>query len=332
MQAQPKCSESSSRGASGRLAERFGRTVVALFRVGATQAYIAKKTGISRVTINKWFAKYRRGGLEAVLRAAQARESSFSDANIEELRQAVMLGPTLNGISRAYWTHHDIGTLIERRFGLHYSLGTVRILLRRAKLDRSNCACLTRPPRPSPGPPRPPGRPRRVSLQQVRELGFALRAPPKASGLAAAEWTPDAVAQLIRERFGATYCTGYIRRLLRGAGIEPDAVMRWKKRVMPLGRRRRVAPERVRELEPTLRASPRASGVSADEWTPDLVAALIRARLGGAYSAGHIPFVLRAAGMDPDTIIVRRSMLMHRRASRTQARKRQGRTSGLGGV
>lgn len=285
---------------------------MALFRLGASQVYIAKKTGVSRVTVNKWFAKYRKGGLEAVLRQPPRRQPSLADNRLEELRQAVTEGPRLSGFSRAYWTHRDIAAVIERRFGLRYSLGTVRILLRRAKLDRSNCKWLSRPPRRSPGPP---GRPPRVSLEKVRGLGQALRAPPRASGVAAAEWTPEVVAELMVRRFGVTYCQGYIRRLLRRAGIDPDTVMRWKKRAMPLGRRRRVPIERVRELEPALRASPRASGLSAAEWAPELIAGLIRERFGASYSAGYIPSVLRAAGIDPDAIMRSRRRLVGRRGA-----------------
>lgn len=205
------------------------RKAIALFELGLSQVQVSKQIGISRVTVNKWHAKYRAGGAEQVMRqpGPRGRERKLNDTQLATLRKLLLEGPVAHRFQRAYWIHADIARLIERHFGVEHRTWVIPRLLSRAGVDASNCPSLSRPPRQKRGPR---GRPRRLSLDEIRGLEDILRQPPSVSGLSALEWTPAVVANLLRTRFAARYSPSYIRPLLRHAGINADAVLGWRRR------------------------------------------------------------------------------------------------------
>jgi transposase len=231
--------------AESRLTAR--RMAVELFQVGMSQVEVARRTGMSRITINQWFGKYRAGGADQVMRIYHpaGRRPRLDEPQLASLRQALLLGPLEHGFRSSRWTRSDMVTLIARLFGVSFARDSMPKLLHSAGLHPGNCPSLTRPPRRERGPR---GRPRRLSFDQVRGLAPSLRKSPGSSGLSGSEWTTELVAELMKARFGVVYSPDYIRDLLRGARMNPDSFIRWKKRV--LSRRRGSHPTESTSASP----------------------------------------------------------------------------------
>jgi transposase len=64
-----------------------------------------------------------------------------------------------------------------------------------------------------------PGRRRKLTKAQQRELGQLIDAGPPACGLSGACWRSPMIQQLIKERFGVSYSVFYIAELLRNLGF-----------------------------------------------------------------------------------------------------------------
>ena len=72
--------------------------------------------------------------------------------------------------------------------------------------------------RPRRGAKRPPGRPSRLSAQQLRRLERALKRGAYARGYAEDYWTLDRMAQLIWQMFGVRYHPSAVWHILRRLG------------------------------------------------------------------------------------------------------------------
>lgn len=67
-----------------------------------------------------------------------------------------------------------------------------------------------------------PGRPSKLTARQRRRVIRTLAAEPCAVGYDAPEWTVEAVAEYVRDRFGVTYSESSCRRLLREAELSKE--------------------------------------------------------------------------------------------------------------
>lgn len=67
-----------------------------------------------------------------------------------------------------------------------------------------------------------PGRPSKLSAQQVRGLRQRLLNGARANGFATDPWTLGRVQQLIRRRYGVHYHVGHLSKLLHGLGFSPS--------------------------------------------------------------------------------------------------------------
>jgi|SRR5215212_8994951 transposase len=94
-------------------------------------------------------------------------------------------------------------------------------------------------------PSRPPGRPSRLSAQQLRRLENALKRGAYAQGYAEDYWTLDRIAHLIWELFGVRYHPSAVWHKLRrldwscqqpqrqSLSRDDQAIARWKRYVWP---------------------------------------------------------------------------------------------------
>lgn len=106
-------------------------------------------------------------------------------------------------IALAYEDGESVETL-SRRYGIPRS--TIYYWLDRFE-SRPLEAALDDAPRP--------GRPRRLSEEERRELADTLADPPTDHGCDAEEWRSPLVARHIAEVYGVEYSSGHVRRLLR---------------------------------------------------------------------------------------------------------------------
>jgi transposase len=93
-----------------------------LARRGRTCREIMEVTGASRRTVQIWVARYNAGGIQELLdRPRCGAPTKLPPAIEEELRRRIEAGPTeAEGVS--VWAAAAIGDLIEREYGVVYSL------------------------------------------------------------------------------------------------------------------------------------------------------------------------------------------------------------------
>lgn len=105
---------------------RAGRMILA----GKTPAQAAQAVDVARQTAYKWKAVLAEGGIDA-LRAmpVRGRPPRLDERQLEELRLALLQSPTEHGFDTAVWTLKRVGVVIQRLYGVEFSLTQIwRIL------------------------------------------------------------------------------------------------------------------------------------------------------------------------------------------------------------
>ncbi len=97
---------------------RAGRMLLA----GKTPAESAIAVGVARQTVYTWKRLLDEGGIDA-LRAVpeRGRPAHLDDAQLAQVRAAVLQGPTEHGFGTDLWTLKRVGAVIERMHGVRYS-------------------------------------------------------------------------------------------------------------------------------------------------------------------------------------------------------------------
>jgi transposase len=102
-----------------------------MFQRGATQADVARELEVSRQSVSRWYADWRRGGTKALEGAGRAgRLPRLSSAQLARLDRELRRGPRAHGFGTDLWTLERVGVVIERCFGVTYHPGHVWKLLR----------------------------------------------------------------------------------------------------------------------------------------------------------------------------------------------------------
>lgn len=111
--------------------ERRRRTAVKLLRRFGVRE-VARQVGASPGSVERWQAQYDAGGW-AALRAKPDRGSAgkLTAAQQAALVDALLAGPRAHGFGTELWTLERVAQVIERKFGVHYHLSSVWLLLRR---------------------------------------------------------------------------------------------------------------------------------------------------------------------------------------------------------
>lgn len=105
---------------------RAGRMILA----GKTPAQAAQAVDVARQTAYKWKAVLDEGGIDA-LRAmpVRGRPPRLDERQLKELRLALLQSPTEHGFDTAVWTLKRVGVVIQRMYGVEFSLTQIwRIL------------------------------------------------------------------------------------------------------------------------------------------------------------------------------------------------------------
>ncbi len=112
-----------------RLARRI--QAVWLARRGLTCPQIIQAVGASRRTVQQWVAKYNRGGIDELLDKPRSGRPAFLNARQrEQLARRIQAGVS-KGDSLCVFTGPSVEELVEREFGVLYSLRGIQRLLRR---------------------------------------------------------------------------------------------------------------------------------------------------------------------------------------------------------
>lgn len=102
-----------------------------LFAKGLSQAAVARRLGVSAKSASRWYRAWQEQG-EAGLRSQGnlgpvPRPSGEQRQHVEEM---LVAGPVAAGYATDLWTLERIQPLIAVRFGVHYHLSHVWLLLR----------------------------------------------------------------------------------------------------------------------------------------------------------------------------------------------------------
>lgn len=102
-----------------------------LFAAGATQAEVARRLGVSRVSAMRWYRAWRKGGAAALAVARPlGRPARLSGDQLKRVEQLLLRGASAHGYSTDLWTLPRMAAVIERETGERYHPGHVWRVLR----------------------------------------------------------------------------------------------------------------------------------------------------------------------------------------------------------
>lgn len=108
-----------------------------MFAEGATQAEVARRLRVSRPTALRWYRAWVRDGEEGLHGAGRAgRKPRMSEAQCEQVQQALIEGPLVWGYENELWTLPRITEVIRKVTGIEYHPGHVWRILRQLGWSR----------------------------------------------------------------------------------------------------------------------------------------------------------------------------------------------------
>jgi len=105
-----------------------------LIEAGASDQEVARRFRVSRMSANRWRRNLAAGGRAALAsRGAGGARCRLSAAQLAELEAVLDAGPAASGRDEDQrWTLARVAEIIRERFGAHYTLAGVAVLLHRA--------------------------------------------------------------------------------------------------------------------------------------------------------------------------------------------------------
>jgi transposase len=102
-----------------------------LFATGVRQAEVARQLGVSRQSVNRWHARFKQAGVQALAsRGPTGYSARLSNQDLERLTALLLEGAAAHGFTGELWTVARITQLISREFGVDYHSSHVWWLLR----------------------------------------------------------------------------------------------------------------------------------------------------------------------------------------------------------
>lgn len=103
-----------------------------LFAAGKLSlAEIARVLQVSRQSVSRWYAEWKKGGSHALRAAGRAgRKPKLNRQQLQQVEQALRQGARAHGFPTDLWTLPRVAIVIERLTGVHYHPGHVWKILR----------------------------------------------------------------------------------------------------------------------------------------------------------------------------------------------------------
>jgi len=103
-----------------------------MFKESMTTAQIASELRVSEKSVRRWRRQWTAGGIEALASTGPGgSDCKLSADQRKELAEILDEGPVAHGWDDARWTLARVADVIERRFGVDYTLRGVSYLLHR---------------------------------------------------------------------------------------------------------------------------------------------------------------------------------------------------------
>jgi transposase len=101
-----------------------------LFAQGRLVAEVAAAVGVTNESARRWRARWAQGGVQALRRRrASGRPPKLSDAQVQQVEQALCAGATANGFDNDLWTLGRVAQVAERITGVRLTPASVWRLL-----------------------------------------------------------------------------------------------------------------------------------------------------------------------------------------------------------
>ncbi len=102
-----------------------------LFEQGHSQAEVAHRFGVSRVSAKRWYDAWSRAGSEGLKSTGPlGRRPELEESEWLEVEQVLLAGPRLAGFDADLWTLRRVAEVIESTTGVAFHPGHVWRLLR----------------------------------------------------------------------------------------------------------------------------------------------------------------------------------------------------------
>jgi transposase len=111
--------------------EQVRMQAVEMFEQRVPAAEIAARLRVTARSVCRWRQAWLAGGAAGLASKGQAARCRLDEAQLAELETVLEAGPLAAGFSDQRWTLARVGGLIEKKFGMHYTLPGVWYLLRR---------------------------------------------------------------------------------------------------------------------------------------------------------------------------------------------------------
>jgi len=106
--------------------ENRRRNAAQLFRDGKRQAEVARRLGVSRQSVSRWFQAWKKSGARALRRTGSpGRNCRLNAAQLKRVEKTLLKGAQANGFNSNLWTLWRVARVIEQETGVHYHPGHV---------------------------------------------------------------------------------------------------------------------------------------------------------------------------------------------------------------
>lgn len=103
---------------------------------GMGERRAAQIVGVGRRTLQDWISRYRRGGLEALIKGPYlGRKPKLTQGQLAELDRIIEQGPESAGLDTGVWTAPLAADLVRKLFGVQYHPDHMRRILRRLRFS-----------------------------------------------------------------------------------------------------------------------------------------------------------------------------------------------------
>lgn len=90
------------------------------FKEGKSQGWVHKKLGVSRAAVTQWYAKWKKGGIDALLQGKYGRISKMSPEDEKKIQKDILKGAKECGYDTDYWSLRRLTDYIKKETGISY--------------------------------------------------------------------------------------------------------------------------------------------------------------------------------------------------------------------